>query len=269
MKNLIFCLLSFSTLVANAQQPIFFEYRDASKPNEVLKLEGYLYEPVNYNGKTILMSHGSTGGKKENISESIKYLRIGKMVTQEGYRMVTYMRKGRGQSEGQFIEESGKCDRTSLNTEVGDAYPQMQQVIEQVRSRFSAEKLILMGHSRGGFLSTQFAAKNPDKVLASINFAGVWSAFCENRNNGFSHDALNEAASKFKNNYWAYFENDSYFAINTFNDPHYEWMSMTAAKHGITFKKFPQNGMPDGHSTPTWKPETWQADVLGWLKNIN
>ena len=262
---LLFFVLSFS---ANSQQQIFFEYRDPQKPGEVVKLEGYLHEPINYNGKTILMSHGSTGGKKENIAESIKYLRIGKIVNQEGYRLVTYMRKGRGQSEGVFVEESGRCDRTSLNNEVADAYPQMQQVVEQVRVRFSSEKLILMGHSRGGFLSTYFAARNPEKVLASVNFAGVWSAFCENRNNGFSHETLNDAASKFKNNYWAYFENDSYFAANTFNDPTYEWMAMTAAKHGITFKKFPQNGMSDGHSTPTWKPETWQVDVLGWLKDV-
>lgn len=269
MKAIFLLLLATLSIGAHAQQQIFFEYRDPAKPNEILKLEGYLHEPANYNGKTILMSHGSTGGKKENISESIKYLRIGKIVTQEGYRMVTYMRKGRGQSEGVFSEESGRCDRTSLANEVADAYPQMQQVVDQVRRRFSSDKLILMGHSRGGFLSTYFAAQNPDKVIASINFAGVWSAFCENRNNGFSHDALNDAASKFKNNYWAYFENDSYFAVNTFNDPNYEWMAMTAAKHGITFKKFPQNGMPDGHSTPTWKPETWQTDVLPWLKNVN
>jgi len=266
MKKIFFVTCIALSGSIYAQQQIYFEYRDPQ--NQTIKLEGYLHEPTNYNGQTILMSHGSTGGKKENISESIQYLRIGKLVNQEGYRLVTYMRKGRGKSEGVFVEESGKCDRGSLSNEVSDAYPQMQQVVDQVRKRFSAEKLILMGHSRGGFLSTYFAAKNPEITHAAINFAGVWSAFCENRNNGFSHDALDEAASKFKNNYWAYFENDSYFATNTFNDPNYEWMSKTAEKHGIVFKKFPQNGLPDGHSTPTWKPETWKSDVMDWLKKV-
>jgi hypothetical protein len=74
-----------------------------------------------------------------------------------------------------------------------------------------------------------------------------------------------DAASRFKNHFWAYFENDSYFAANRFNDPDYEWLSGTAAKHGIVFKSYPQNGMPDGHGTPTWKPETWRVDVAQWL----
>lgn len=253
---------------ARAEQQIFFEYRDPARPDAVIKLEGYLHEPQQPNGKTILMSHGSTGGKREAIAESIKYLLIGKMLNREGYRVVTYMRKGRGKSEGVFTEESGRCDYRSLEAEVADAYPQMQQVVTQVRERYGANKLILMGHSRGGFLSTYFAGRHPELVLASVNLAGVWSAFCENRNGGFSRSALDKAASQFKNNFWAYFENDSYFAAASFNDPSYEWISATAAKHGIAFRKYPQNGQPDGHSTPTWKPETWRADVLQWLTSL-
>lgn len=250
---------------AMAEQPVQFEYRDPARPDGVIKLEGYLYEPQRPNGKTVLMSHGSTGGKREAIAESIKYLGIGRMLSREGYRVVTYMRKGRGKSEGVFVEETGRCDRRSLESEVADAYPQMEQVVQQVRQRYSADKLILIGHSRGGFLSAHFAARNPDLVLASVNLAGAWSAFCETKNGGFGRSVLDDAASRFKNHFWAYFENDSYFVANRFNDPDYEWLSGTAAKHGIVFKKYPQNGMPDGHSTPTWKPETWRADVVTWL----
>lgn len=253
---------------ARAEQQVFFEYRDPARPDVPIKLEGYLHEPQQSNGKTVLMSHGSTGGKREAIAESIKYLLIGKMLNREGYRVVTYMRKGRGKSEGVFTEESGRCDYRSLEAEVADAYPQMQQVVAQVRERYGADKLILMGHSRGGFLSTYFAGRHPDLVQASVNLAGVWSAFCEGRNGGFSRSALDKAASQFKNNFWAYFENDSYFANTTFNDPNYQWMSATAAKHGIVFRKYPQNGQADGHSTPTWKPETWRADVLQWLAAV-
>jgi len=253
---------------ARAEQQVFFEYRDPARPDVPIKLEGYLHEPQQPNGKTVLMSHGSTGGKREAIAESIKYLLIGKMLNREGYRVVTYMRKGRGKSEGVFTEESGRCDYRSLEAEVADAYPQMQQVVAQVRERYGADKLILMGHSRGGFLSTYFAGRHPDLVQASVNLAGVWSAFCEGRNGGFSRSALDKAASQFKNNFWAYFENDSYFANTTFNDPNYQWMSATAAKHGIVFRKYPQNGQADGHSTPTWKPETWRADVLQWLAAV-
>lgn len=249
-----------------AQTPITLTFTDPTlSDGKTIKLEAFLYEPAIPNGKTILFSHGSTGGKKESIKETIKFMRIGKLVSDNGYRMVAYMRKGRGTSEGVFKEESGKCDRESLNAEVADAYPQMDQVVEQVRKNYKSEKIILMGHSRGGFLSTLYAARNPEKISAAVNFAGVWSAFCENRNGGFSHDILSDSARKFKNLYWAYFENDSYFARDTFNDPDYDWMSSTASKSGITFKKYPMADMKDGHLTPTWRPETWANDVLRWL----
>lgn len=266
MKKLILTIGLCYFGVASAQAPMKFEYKDPSSPNDApILLEAYVYEPATPNGKTILFSHGSTGGKKESIKETIKFMRIGKLVSDNGYRMVAYMRKGRGASEGVFVEESGKCDRDSLNAEVADAYPQMDQVVEQIRKKYKTEKIILMGHSRGGFLSTLYAAKNPEKISASVNFAGVWSAFCENRNGGFSHDVLNDSATKFKNLYWAYFENDSYFATNTFNDPNYDWISSTASKNGITFKKFPMSDMKDGHLTPTWRPEVWSNDVMPWL----
>lgn len=266
MKKLILILGLCYFGVASAQAPMKFEYKDPSSPNDApILLEAYVYEPATPNGKTILFSHGSTGGKKESIKETIKFMRIGKLVSDNGYRMVVYMRKGRGASEGVFVEESGKCDRDSLNAEVADAYPQMDQVVEQIRKKYKTEKIILMGHSRGGFLSTLYAAKNPEKISASVNFAGVWSAFCENRNGGFSHEVLSNSAAKFKNLYWAYFENDSYFAANTFNDPNYDWMSSTASKNGITFKKYPVSDMKDGHLTPTWRPEVWASDVMPWL----
>lgn len=261
-------ILAFTAVSGAAQTPITLEFTDPVLSNgKTIKLEAYLYEPATPNGKTILFSHGSTGGKKESIKETIKFMRIGKLVSDNGYRMVAYMRKGRGGSEGVFKEESGKCDRDSLQLEVADAYPQMDQVVDQVRKHYKTDKIILMGHSRGGFLSSLYAARNPDKVLAAVNFAGVWSAFCENRNGGFSHDILADSANKFKNHYWAYFENDSYFAPDTFNDPSYEWMSSTASKNGITFKKYPMGDMKDGHLTATWRPEIWANDVIRWLND--
>lgn len=253
---------------AGAQVATTFDYKDPTQPDAVIKLEAFVYEPQRSNGKTILMSHGSTGGKKEAIGQSIQYVRLGKMLSQEGYRVVTYMRKGRGKSEGVFVEESGRCDRRSLDNELADAYPQIAQMVQHVRTKYGADKLILMGHSRGGFLSSYFAARHPDLVLGAVNLAGAWSAVCETRNRGFGREMFDHSASKFKNQFWAYFENDSYFAPDRFNDPNYEWLSGTAGKYGLAFKKFPANGMPDGHSTPTFKPETWGPDVMPWLSGL-
>lgn len=250
-----------------AQEAIKIPFQDPSLGREIL-LEAFVYEPKQHNGKTIIFSHGSTGGDKNVVAESIKFLRIGKIASERGYRMVTFMRKGRGKSEGTFIEESGKCDRENLNKEVADAYPQLLTVATWSSNHYQTDKLIFMGHSRGGFLSSYFSGRHPERTLAAISLAGVWSAFCENKNSGFSRDMFTYSSSVFKKQYWAYFENDSYFAPNRFNDPEYEWFSSTAKSAGVLFKKYPQLDRKDGHETGTWRPDVWANDVFSWLDSI-
>jgi pimeloyl-ACP methyl ester carboxylesterase len=233
-----------------------------------IKLEAFVYEPRQPNGQVIVFSHGSTGGKKEVIGQSLKFQRIGKIASDKGYRMVVYMRKGRGQSEGVFIEESGRCDRPSLQRELADAVPQLLQVIDWAKQKYGVPQVILMGHSRGGFLSSQVAASHPDRVRAAVSLAGVWSAICESKNGGFSREAFKDSAGRFRNQYWAYFENDTYFASDRFNDPAYDWFSGTARQAGIAFKRYPQMDQKDGHSTPTFQPETWAGDVFAWLEAL-
>ncbi len=267
MKLFRFFLALVACGSAWAQIPTEITYRDALTSSEI-KLEAFVYEPKQPNGQVIVFNHGSTGGKKEVIGESLKFLRIGKLVSDHGYVMVTFMRKGRGKSGGTFVEESGKCDRASLSKEVGDAVPQIEQVIQWAKARYGVNKVMLMGHSRGGFLSSYYAAKYPDQVLGAVSLAGVWSAFCENKNGGVSREMFQESSSKFKAQYWAYFENDSYFAKDRFNDENYVWFSETAQKNGVTFKKYPQMDRKDGHETGTWRPDVWASDVFSWMSAL-
>lgn len=265
-SNLLAVVFTLWSGLVVAQESFTFNYSDPS--GSVQKLEAFLYVPQAPNGRVIVFSHGSTGGKKESIAESIKSMRIGKIASDRGYHMVSFMRKGRGKSEGVFVEETNRCDRDSLTWEVNDAYPQLMQVVDWSRKKFNVDKVILMGHSRGGFLSSYFAAKNPEKIQAAISLAGVWSAYCEKSNGGFSHDHLKDSADRFKNLYWAYFENDTYFANDRFADPNYEWFTATAKLAGVKFKKYPQLDQKDGHLTPTWRPEVWANDVFDWLGSI-
>ncbi len=264
--SVFLCLSSF------AEEQIFFSFIDSNISPSTLKLEGYLHEPKEFNGKIILMLHGSTGGKKEFIKPSIKFLRIGAAANVAGFRVLTFMRKGRGASEGDFTEETpytqSPCMRSSIEREISEAYSQLDQVVNSIREKYSTDKIILMGHSRGGFLSTYYALKNPNKVLGAVNISGVWSAWCEAKNNGFNHEAFEKSAIGYKNQYWVYFQNDSYFGEKTFNDPTYEWFASTARKHSINFKAYPSGDMKDGHDVGTWKPEVWTGDVLPWIMSL-
>ena len=262
---LVLCLGFFQ--LAWGQEAISIPYLDPVSRSEI-KLEAFVYEPKQSNGKTIVFSHGSTGGNKAVIAETIKFLRIGKIASDRGYRMVSFMRKGRGKSEGVFVEESNKCDQNALSQEVGDAYPQLLQVTTWVANKYGADKLIFMGHSRGGFLSSYFAGRHPERTLAAISLAGVWSAFCEKSNGGFSRNMFSNSSQVFKNQFWAYFENDSYFATDRFNDPQYDWFSATAKTNGVVFNKYPQLDRKDGHETGTWRPDVWASDVFSWLDGM-
>jgi pimeloyl-ACP methyl ester carboxylesterase len=260
-------MITLTTGVLRAQETVRIQVKDPAGGMPI-KLEAFVYEPRQPNGQVIVFSHGSTGGKKEVIGLSIKFVRISKIATDRGYRVVVFMRKGRGQSEGVFIEESGRCDRASLKRELDDAVPQLVEVMDWTEQRFGVKQVILMGHSRGGFLSTQVAAAHPERVTAAVNLAGAWTAACETRNGGYGRDAFKNSASVFKNQYWAYFENDTYFAPDRFNDPNYDWFAGTAREAGIRFKKYPQLDQKDGHSTPTFQPEVWAEDVYGWLSKL-
>ena len=263
MRFRIFLVLVASLLCkTTSAAEITFKFSDPSiTDNQTLTLEGHEYLPKQWNGKVILMSHGSTGGNDSAIKTSIKFVTIAKIATDNGYVFVTYMRKGRGKSEGKFTEETSRCDYGSLTREVSEAEAQLRQVLQQVKDKHRVSKVILMGHSRGGFLSSVYASKNPDEVQAVVNLAGAWSAVCEGKNGAFGRRALEDAAKKFKPHFWAYFEKDSYFATGKFGDWDYSWFKKMADENQITFKVFSDAGRKDGHEAPTWAPKEW-AEVF-------
>jgi len=52
----------------------------------------------------------------------------------------------------------------------------------------------LIGHSRGGFLSSHYAGNFPADVAAVVNLAGAWFAVCEQKNGGFAKHHFESSA---------------------------------------------------------------------------
>lgn len=272
MLKAITCALAF--LIPSLSAAVTQGFMKVTIPSffgdETLRLEYYEHLPKKWNGHVILMSHGSTGGNRSEstLKTSIKFLNIGKLATSHGFIFVVLNRKGRGQSEGTFTEESQRCDTRSLTNELDEAETQLNQFAKQIREKHNIKKLILMGHSRGGLLSAHYAGKNPGEVSAVVNLAGGWSTMCEQRNGGFGKYHLENSAKNFKNQYWIYFENDSYFKENKFGDPEYQWMRAISQQYGIEFHQFSDSGRVDGHQAPTWTPKEWASIVLPRLRKF-
>jgi pimeloyl-ACP methyl ester carboxylesterase len=102
-----------------------------------------------------------------------------------GYTLVVPMRRGRGESTGFYIEECAfpadpSCTRmayfrmgtSGLQSALADSLSVIDQVVPKLAPR--ASKIVLAGHSRGGFLSLAIAAARPKQVAAVINFSGGW-----------------------------------------------------------------------------------------------
>ena len=125
--------------------------------------------PQNPNGKVIVFSHGSVGLSTDErvIKAPIKFLNTAKFATEYGYTFVTFMRKGRGSSEGDFTEQLRDCSWGESNRQHKEAELQLEQVIRQVQERYGVKSVVLMGHSRGGLLSAHYADRKSTRLNSS------------------------------------------------------------------------------------------------------
>lgn len=138
---------------------------------------------------------------------------------QHGYAAISIMRRGFGRSEGQFAEAlSGTCaDRDYLS--VGRiAAEDVTGAVAKLRGEpwVDPDRVLLLGHSTGGFAVTAAAATNPAGVIGILDFAGGHGSagpdlVC-------SPDHIVEDAAIFGRTarvpaLWVYSENDHYIPV--------------------------------------------------------
>lgn len=232
-----------------------------------IRLEVLASEPAVWNGKVVVINHGSTGrGHGSNaydesrIKTPVKFVRLAPALVARGYRVFVLMRKGRGNSEGRFTEEDARsCAWGEQMRGVEEAESQLEQFVDWLRGEYKVDQVIVMGHSRGGFLSSYFAARHPDKVAFAVNISGGWTTACEAKN-GMTHQMLAES-SRFRAQAWVYSTKDSYFSDTDLED-----YAATAAKAGISFIRL-ETTAGDGHAFATANPQLWLNQLEeGWTR---
>src|SRR5687767_7651127 len=155
-----------------------------------IQLATYVYRPVkNDRHQVVLFSHGSTGGLARSPKEPGGAHALPASVVQffvsRGYTLVAPMRRGRGESTGTYVEEcsvfTGQCtvaEQVALGERgIREALADTDAVIQQIvldRIAPVDSKVLLVGHSRGGFLSLVLAGERPALVKGVVNFAGGW-----------------------------------------------------------------------------------------------
>jgi dienelactone hydrolase len=94
---------------------------------------------------------------------------------QRGYAAVSIMRRGFGRSEGRFGEAlSGTCDNRDYLAVGRIAAEDVTGAVATLRGEpwVDPDRVLLLGHSTGGFAVTAAAANNPAGVVGILDFAG-------------------------------------------------------------------------------------------------
>lgn len=157
---------------------------DQSHHDMVARLETRIFIPKGAGPFPVaILNHGSAGGAPKR---SIAWQEVSKYLSERGYVVIAPMRRGRGKSTGASLESEEKnCDPESWLPGLASSMQDIDATIEFSRTlRFvKAHDVLLLGVSRGGFLSVAYAAegKYRNDVQQVVNLVGGWVAQAEDQ----------------------------------------------------------------------------------------
>jgi pimeloyl-ACP methyl ester carboxylesterase len=190
---------------------------------------------------------------------------------QHGYAVASIMRRGFGHSDGPFAETlSGTCDDCDYLAVARTAAEDVTGALATLRGEpwVDPDRVVLMGHSTGGFAVTAAAADNPAGVVGVLNFEGAHGSV---PGHTCSPDHLVADAGIFGRTarvpaLWVYSENDR---------------SATPALGRRMFDAYVASGAPgqlqvlppfgvDGHAMAPMSPaDFWWAAVESFLNQLH
>lgn len=141
---------------------------------ETLRLGG-VGQSVWFRGRSakappLILLHGGPGA-----SESALFRRYDAALEQH-FLVVYWEQRGTGRSY------HGDIPRSSMTIE--QMLADLDQLVDTVRSRYSHERVVLLGHSWGTILGTLYAHEHPDKVAAYVGVAQI-ADFAEGERTSF------------------------------------------------------------------------------------
>lgn len=123
----------------------------------------------------VLISHGSPRDvdKRESMTPQ-SMTREAEAFARRGFAAVVLMRRGYGQSGGDYAEGYGDCARPDYVPAGRQGAQDLREAIRLLRTRpfVDPDKVVCVGRSAGGFASVALAADPPPGLAAVINFAG-------------------------------------------------------------------------------------------------
>jgi dienelactone hydrolase len=233
---------------------------DGSRP---IELEGTLYRPPGAEAAPLaIINHGSTGGYRIDPTQTMRHEAEALWLLERGFAVLVPMRRGRGRSEGIFGEE----------LDLRNCAPGLAEAVEDLASAMAygcalpcvqRRPVLLLGQSRGGFLSTVFAARDAAEVGGVISFAGGWVGRSPFNDGSFNTEILAEAGATARvPQLWIYGERDSHYSAEHIEANRNAFMRVGGA---VAVKTFSVPG--DGHFVITF-PDRWRPSADAYLDGL-
>jgi len=189
---------------------------------------------------------------------------------QRGYAAVSIMRRGFGRSEGEFAESLfGACNDRDYLAVGRTAAEDVTGAVAALRGEpwVDPDRILLLGHSTGGFAVTAAAADSPPGVVGILNFAGGHGSAGPDR--VCSPDRLVEDMAIFGRTarvpaLWIYSENDHYIPA-ALGRRMFE--AYTAAGAPAQLQMLPPFGL-EGHRVATGPVEPWWPSAESFLTRL-
>jgi len=228
-----------------------------------LTLEATLYRPDGPGPfPLVVLSHGTPRNPEQRVAQGrLTYsVQAWKFVSM-GFAVVIPMRRGYGHSEGSYAEDEGPLDQANFYGAGVESARDLRATVEYVSSLpfIDPQRLILAGHSSGGFASLILASLGLPGVRGIINFNGGRGSAARFN---CSPDRLIEACGRAGRTtrvptLWIYSENDSYFPPRLAREMHAAFQRAGGRGEFIMLPPFCEEGhflFTDVRGLALWTP---------------
>lgn len=214
-----------------------------------------------------IISHGTPRSAADAPRMSpLSYRTVADWFADRGFAVVVPMRRGYGQTGGRTVDGYGGCRLGHYDQAGLSSAQDIEAVVRYMRTQsfVDAGRIVLVGHSAGGWGSVAAASQNPPGVVAMISFAGGRGSYAADK--VCLPDRLVNAARWFGStarvpSLWIYSKNDHFFGPQLARD-------MFDAYHGAgapaEFLAEPSCST-DGHQLINRCPDRWHDAVAAFL----
>lgn len=165
-----------------------------------------------------VLNHGAPRKADDRAGMSPRSMRAqAREFARRGWAVVSFMRRGYGGSQGNYVESSGKCAAPDYLTSGSNSAEDIRAVIRAMRNKpyVDGNTIISVGRSAGGFATVALTADPPPGLVAAISFAGGRGSMAPDE--VCTPDRLVAAFAHFGRTsripmLWVYAENDHFFA---------------------------------------------------------